>query len=391
MSGVHHTSSSVGALGTGEPDLRFGHLAKLADNEQGTVARSFQSEWCDLMDYNQEVTGAMQPDAWDGFGFCMKYNKGSGLRMYAGTPASSTSPITKDPTVPPTLPNDTQQVGFHDLYLANDYFDPIFKYFHVERVSAKIRLVPLPPFVSAGVDAAAFYTGLTTVGTFSVRPWFGEPYIVQTNTDGSLYPDNTDQNYLASKNPKVVVQWPKPGERAKEFHVGFLPVMPIASTANPASAITVDYQTIAPVDTISWTAGTQAQNAYLGWCLLCLPAMAWPAFSTGGINFTAQVQFTVHVRWWQFLPPLLFQIPTPRVDRAVMVEWAKKVLAADEAALKAEAEEFAESAMALTGPNPDASAAARAVVDGVQAGALASSVSAMSTEGVDDDGEMVDG
>lgn len=376
---ARETDAAPGALGTGDPRLAFGHTCSTAENTSGTVALTFHSEWCDLLNYFQPVSNTPQSNAWDGIAFSMVYNKAAGLRIVAGSPTASTSPITKNPLTPPATPDDVVNVGFYDLHLANNFYDGIFKFFHVQRVSATIRLVPIVPLTVT--PSTAITSGISGMGTFSVRPWFGEPYICQDLTDGTIIPDNVDDNYLSRRHPARIVQWPRPGEEPKEFDVGFLPVMPTVSTGTPPpSSLLALYQTISPVDTIRWAAGTADQNAYLGWALVMSPALVSGLFGNeGGPTYRVQVRFSVQVRWWDLLPPLLFQVSTPRPSSEELKLWADKVLAADQALLMQVAEDIAGANAQLAAPSVETpqSAALRA---GVESARLCDSVQAMSTD-----------
>lgn len=314
-----------GVMGTGAPDLRFGHKVRF-DGSAGhnSIALSYASEWCDLLSYTNDPNTTLPSP---GFVFTMKYTSATGCQFIRGPWDTGTVAITRDPTDPATEDNEN---GLHDLHLANLYFQRIFKYTHVVGVELEYRLVPMEvPVQQINAAADATMGGLTTAGTVTFYPWFGEPYINESKTLGDTYPELTEPNFMANCHPHVVHKYPMPGSKVFQSSIGFIPAEVYLTSVSPTDQ-ELQYSVLGSVDTITWAAGDSDQNAYLGRFVLNLEGVEWPGLPTGaGINWRIECRFIVHQRWWDLFPPLLFQFPPPVASKADWLAFCRAVLAQD--------------------------------------------------------------
>lgn len=290
--------------------------------------------------------------------FSVRYTKTNGLQIFTGNyingPASG-GPLTEDPAVP--TPIGDPEPGFYELYTAQEFFDPLFRYIALDAVELQWRPVPMTDLTTTWFEppstdhSAVSHTLVNDLGTVRCGPWYGEPGMFDL-TNGGVEIQYLDENYINTVHPTIIDKFPTripTDERNPDQEwrsVGFIPIVP-AVYENTGDPLAVAYQRLAPINTLDWVAGNANLSANLGWWMWYFPhatlahtalGVALPTKYTCGYEY----RFKVRVTWFDLLPLQMFEYPTPTVDAAKFKEWAEKVLAANAAA---EAQEIADIAL----------------------------------------------
>lgn len=292
--------------------------------------------------------------------FSVRYTKTNGLQIFTGNlvqgPTSGT-PLTEDPAIP--TPIGDPEPGFYELFTAQEFFDPLFRYISLDAIELQWRYSPMNATITKWVDAeskmqeSGSAITVNDLGTIRCGPWYGEPGMFEL-TNGGVVPQYLDENYINTVHPSIVHQFPThlpftESNPDQEWHsAGFIPIVPeVVNGDGENDNLQVSYQRLAPVNTIDWVAGNSQLSANLGWWMWYYPHATLAADAVGvnlptWYNCSIQYRFKVRVTWFDLLPLQMFEYPTPTVDAAKFKEWALKVIAADK---EAQAQELADIAM----------------------------------------------
>lgn len=348
-----------GSLGVGEPKLRFGHHVRYdGDRASGSVSLSYATEWCNFL--SQTVDPDVGTNVSSGKAFSMAYTYSAGCRFWFGGPTGGTA-ITRSPTSADAVGPDGN--GLYDLYLADHYFSRIFKYTHVEGVEMEYRIVPLAAPVMDEDRTAAAWTDPTSMGAFTLYPWWNEPYTMETAGTGATYATLTEPNYMANVHPHICHAWPMPGGREIRGTVGFIPAQTQLYTDAASDGEQIAYNVTPATDTVEWINGDSTQHGYLGRYIWSLEGAEWPSFAASStLYYQVQCRFIVKQRWWDLFPPVLFTFPVPQASDAEWKAFCVAVKAQDEKVLADAIAEQKRAVVAALPSPPDPLAAAAAAM-----------------------------
>lgn len=345
---------TLGALGVEVPDLKFGLTRHIPDQTFASVTLSFLGRPFNVTmpEVWNEGTGN-RTNTYYGTAVCCSYTKAAGFMTYCGSYNSSSGTLFDPYTASDPVP-DSSVMGLYELFLANQYLDPLFRYINLEDVELQFRLVPPPRSSGLVISPAGIpgYSSVADLGTVRLFPWYGEPGPAST-VSGANTVAYLDENYINQIKPQRIYTFPTMDKTsadnidALDWHkCAFIPVRPsIVDQAGTATA--VEYARVQPTDMISWLSGASTFSANLFRYVWYFPHATIQRDAAGDLittqyNCRIEFRFKVTVKWWNLMPPQLFSIDTPRPTNAAVLEWAKKVQAANEAAVAQEIKDAAD-------------------------------------------------
>lgn len=388
------------------PHKTFGPEASKIHKNWARVERTYTSEWLDFVPSNlgdgyavYDISGipnpsdppvatmlpvySLLPSFNHSTAFCwsLKYRYDTGARFMSGTPLSSVTPLTRDPGEDPSDPADT---GLHDEYIDSSWYDYLYQYKSLHRMEFEVMPMPHGP-EPAGSDLLAAViqpdpsgyppssainqpTPLETgggidCGYYCVGPWYGEGYLCDNTSAGTVYPAFTDPLNLQEIQPKRVSVMPNRERKSLIVQAhGYHPIQPSAVSQQGATdpQTIVSYTRTPTVATTDYAAGNVNLDSFGGWFVWTHPDFVRfnrPSNSPGTAvalgNSTSfgrlKFRFKITVIWHTLKEPLWYglngnvtmaepppPIPTDRKGREAFAAWCRKYVAAQKCADAAE-------------------------------------------------------